>query len=220
MASMNLSPLVAYALAVLSLSCPLVAQARIASPAPRVPEEIHQLFLDDQSDRSENGSAPAYAPDVESRDTLRRAQVKLLLGAGKIQSARDFHDAAYVYQHGQQPADYLLAHILAVEAVVKGDATSRWISAATLDRYLQAIGQKQVFGTQYITSPIPSGASEQPAQALKRMNGTQEPYDQTVIPDPLRLDFCVPPQEQQRANLEEFKAGRYPKGILPLGCTR
>ncbi len=53
-------------------------------------------------------------------------------------------------QHGDAADDYLLAHILAVEAIVKGDASSKWISAATLDRYLQAIGKSQIFGTQYL----------------------------------------------------------------------
>jgi hypothetical protein len=36
-------------------------------------------------------------------------------------------------------------------AVAKGHPNSRWIAAATLDRYLMAAGQSQVFGTQYTT---------------------------------------------------------------------
>jgi hypothetical protein len=31
----------------------------------------------------------------------------------------------------------------------KSDLDARWIAAATLDRYLQRIGQPQVFGTQF-----------------------------------------------------------------------
>jgi hypothetical protein len=60
------------------------------------------------------------------------------------------HELIPVFQHGRDADDYLLAHILAVQAVVKGDASSKWIAAATLDRYLQAIGHPQVFGTQYL----------------------------------------------------------------------
>ncbi|HEY0795706.1 MAG TPA: hypothetical protein VGD64_07980 [Acidisarcina sp.] len=137
--------------------------------------------------------------------------MKALLSAGKIQTARDFHDAAYIFQHGQEANDYMLSHILAVEAVVKGDATSKWISAASLDRYLQAIGKGQVFGTQYFT-PAP------PTQEVPRT--TQEPFDRKLMPDALRLDFCVPTLEQQSLNMKEFDAKRYPAGILPPGCAR
>jgi hypothetical protein len=49
---------------------------------------------------------------------------------------------------------------------------------------------------------------------------TQQPYDEKLMPDALRLDFCVPSQAQQELNLKEFEAGKYPKGILPPGCTR
>ena len=129
-----------------------------------------------------------------------------LLSTGALQTAEDFHDAAFIYQHGQTPDDYLLAHVLATVAVQKGDSKSLWISAATLDRYLDSITQPQVFGTQYHSkddSPV-----------------TQEPYNRILIPDQLRADFCVPSLDQQQKNLAEFKAGKYPAGILPPGCTR
>jgi hypothetical protein len=47
-----------------------------------------------------------------------------LLESGKLETAEDFHDAAFIYQHGQKPDDYLLAHVLAMVAVQKGDAKS------------------------------------------------------------------------------------------------
>ena len=40
-----------------------------------------------------------------------------------------------------------MAHTLAMVAVARGDADARWIGAATLDRYLQAIGRPQVYRT-------------------------------------------------------------------------
>jgi hypothetical protein len=49
---------------------------------------------------------------------------------------------------------------------------------------------------------------------------SQQPYDDKLMPDALRLDFCVPNRAQQDVNLREFEAGSYPKGILPPGCTR
>src|ERR1700735_3858206 len=120
------------------------------NPPATVPTNIHQLFIDDQAERTVGGGAiPKYGPDVNSRDAKRRAEARLLLEAGEVKTAQDFHDAAFIFQHGHSSQDYLLAHILAVEAIVKGDASSKWLAAATLDRYLQAVGQKQVFGTQY-----------------------------------------------------------------------
>jgi hypothetical protein len=190
-------------------------------PIATIPEEVHQLFIDDQNERDGGGPVATYGKDSDSRDAIRREQVRILLAAGKIQTARDFHDAAYIFQHGQNASDYLLAHILAVEGVIKGDATSRWISAATLDRYLQAVGQKQVFGTQYITKSVQDSAhSSASGLTSLKTTSTQEPYDKGLMPDPLRVDFCVPTIAQQEVTLKEFQAGRDPSVILPPGCTR
>jgi hypothetical protein len=193
----------------------LAANAQSGQPISSVPP-MRQIYVQDQRDRgvllsdtgesvppSDKQKQPVSLDDktMNANDAKRRNQVRSMLAAGQVSTAQDFHDAAFVFQHGQTADDYLLAHILAVEAVVKGDASSKWISAATLDRYLQTIGQQQVFGTQY-------------------GNRTQQPYDGTLIPDALRLDFCVPQLSQQKVNLQEFNEGRYPKGIIPEGCTR
>jgi hypothetical protein len=129
-----------------------------------------------------------------------------IIGKGRAEISRSFHDAAFIYQHGQRAEDYLLAHLLAMVAVQKGDARSRWISASTLDRYLQTIGQPQIFGTQYVSkgdSPM-----------------TQELYNRTLLPDQFRNTFCVPSIAQQEKNLAQFAAGKYPAEIIPPGCTR
>jgi hypothetical protein len=192
-------------------------------PAVSAPSRIHQLFLEDQADRS--GGKISDGANVNQRDAARRAEVKKLLAAGEVRTAGDFHDAAYIYQHGIEASDYLLAHILAVEAVVKGDDSSKWISAATLDRYLQAIGQPQVFGTQYLDKRVAYFQAHknepQVPQPDPNVHGTtQEPFDRTLMPNALRHSFCVPGLEQQALNLKEFEAGGYPDGIIPKGCTR
>jgi len=194
--------------------------------APLVPANIHQLFLDDQSDRNGDHNVAAYGSDVTSRDATRRAQTKVLIAAGKLKTSRDFHDAAYIFQHSDEANDYLLAHILAVEAVVKGDASSKWISAATLDRYLQAIGKSQVFGTQYSDKSYlyvlqhKDDPNLQNRPEVNEKGKTQEPYERDLVPDSLRNDFCVPDLAQQRVNLQVFESGSYPPGIIPPGCTR
>jgi hypothetical protein len=199
----------------------VLCQASKSKEIPLVPNDVHQLFLDDQNERGGGGPVATYGADSSSRDAARRARVKDLLATGKIQTATDFHDAAYIFQHGENASDYLLAHILAVEAIAKGDASSRWLSAATLDRYLQSIGKGQVFGTQYITGSIaPDSQNGILSTSQRSATIKQEPYDRELVPDSVRLSFCVPKIEQQKANLKEFQAGRYPSGILPPGCIR
>ena len=195
------------------------------NPATAVPTNIHQLFIDDQAERTVRGAIFKYGPDVNSRDALRRAEAKLLLAAGELKTAQDFHDAAFIFQHGHSPDDYLLAHIPAIEAIVKGDASSKWIAAATLDRYLQAIGQRQVFGTQYLSKSYlyllqhkdDPNAVNSPEAQQKGM--TQDPYDRTLVPDALRGDFCVPAQAAHETKPGENSAGTPTAGRLPPGCS-
>jgi hypothetical protein len=200
---------------------------------------MRQIYIKDQQDRgvqlSDTGELlPANTAEklqnldgvtLQKHDEDRRQRVRELLSAGQVTTAQDFHDAAFIFQHGQKPDDYLLAHVLAVEAVVKGDDSSKWISAATLDRYLQAIGQSQVFGTQYVGRDFAFISKHRnDPEAIKshpREPGmSQEPYDDTLLPDALRQDFCVPSRAQQNVNLKKFEAGVYSTGILPPGCTR
>jgi len=203
---------------------------------------MRQIYVQDQRDRgvllSDQGepikpsaTTPTPSPEpvaselMEKRDAERRQRTRDLLSAGEVTTAQDFHDAAFVFQHGQEGDDYLLAHILAVEAVIKGDASSKWISAATLDRFLQAIGHPQVFGTQYLDRDyLFMKEHKGDPQALRdhkpETGMTQQPYNVDLIPDQLRLAFCVPDLAQQKTNLKDFEAGQYPKGILPPGCTR
>lgn len=193
-------------------------------PSVAVAPNIHELYVEDQADRTGQGGDTKHWSDVNSRDAARRLEAMKLLAAGELKTAQDFHDAAFIFQHGHNPDDYLLAHILAMEAMAKGDASSRWIAAATLDRYLQAIGQKQVFGTQYLNRGYMyllqhknDPAAMQSAEAHEKGN-TQEPYDRTLLPDSLRNDFCVPNQAVQAANLSELDAGRPMTVRVPPGC--
>lgn len=148
--------------------------------------EMTAIFEADQADR-QAGPAIDWAV-VTPRDTARRARTRALLDAGGLHSGADFYHAAFVLQHGGEAGDYLLAHTLAVIAAARGRADATWIAAATLDRYLQAIGQPQIYGTQF---SLPQG---QPA--------TQEPYDRALVSDALRRALGVPgleAQERQRA---------------------
>jgi TRAP-type C4-dicarboxylate transport system substrate-binding protein len=118
-----------------------------------------------------------------------------------VQSGEDFREASFVFQHGDKPEDFLLAHVLAIAAVAKGDVTATWISAATLDRYLQSVKQGQVFGTQYLL--------KDPA-AMPRVV-TQEPYDKETVSDELRKVFCVALSATQQQNVDAINKGHDPQ---------
>jgi hypothetical protein len=129
---------------------------------------------------------------VGKSDAERRVQTKKLLADGALHTGKDFEEASFVFQHGDKPDDYLLAHTLAMVAVSKGDSSAIWIAAATLDRYLENIKQKQIFGTQYSSD---------------NKNGwTQEPYDRTLVSDALRDQLGVQPQALQAKQLQAYQA--------------
>lgn len=221
-----------------------------AQTAPANSKEIHQLYLDDQSDRGvllEGAKKKAVTPDdVTANDSARRKRTHRLLEQGALQTGADFHDAAFIFQHGDQPEDYLLAHVLAMAAVAKGEPRGRWIAAATLDRYLHSIGQPQIFGTQYLTrryleflqdarakqahvstKPNAQAGKPQPAtgaaadqDAKKWDEYLQEPYESSLISDALRAQYCVPGRSDQKKRLAELNGGTSAH-LKPIpGCSK
>jgi hypothetical protein len=152
--------------------------------------ELAAMFDADQADRTPGPLGIDWVK-VAPRDEARRLQTKALLDAGKLASGDDYFHAAFIFQHGGDPNAFLLAHVLASTAVVRGRRDAAWIAAATLDRYLQSIGQQQIYGTQYRTAPL--GPT------------TQEPYNRTLIPDALRKIVAVESlavQQRRRAELD------------------
>ena len=176
-----------------SVSVATGAEAAVALPADN--QEMTAIFDADQADRKD--MAKVNWPVVGPRDEARRLRTTELLNAGKLQTGNDFYHAAFIFQHGSRPNDFLLAHTFAVIAAARGRSHATWIAAATLDRYLMKIGQKQIYGTQLTT------ANNGPP--------TQEPYDRTLVSDALRAALRVPSlqaQEQQRREVEaELKSG-------------
>jgi hypothetical protein len=154
------------------------------------------IFAADQKDRENSMKlTPSQWEQINKRDAQRREQVRKLLDSAALVTGEDFEHASFVFQHGNRPEDYLMAHILAVAAIVRGDAKARWISAATLDRYLQSVKQPQVFGTQY-------GWKERPQDA------TQDPYNRVLLSDALRHEFCVSKRADQAENLRSISEGK------------
>lgn len=153
--------------------------------------ELAQLFNADQ--RARAGATGPLGAGVEQADAERRLQARALLDGGGVQSASDYFHAAFIFQHGDRPDDYLLAHALAMNALALGRPDGVWIAAASLDRYLHSIGKAQIYGTQFQT-PLGGKAT------------TQGVFDRELLPDTVRRDSGVPvlsDQNRQRVLFDE-----------------
>ena len=151
--------------------------------------EIQALFAADQEGRT--GGVEDWAA-LRRADRERRARARELLDEGKLQTADDFYAAAFVFQHGNEPEDYLLAHALAVRSLALGHKRAEWIAAASLDRYLQSIAREQVYGTQ---------STRYPGE-----DATREPYNRELLTDQLRVGAGTGTLAEQDAMLAEMNA--------------
>jgi hypothetical protein len=186
-----------------------------AAPEPSVAVDVDnadmQAIVDaDQADREPALQDLDWAQLAE-RDAARRTRVRTLLDAGQLRTGKDFASAALVFQHGATSNDILLAHVLAMTAVAQGGTDSRRLAAITLDRYLERVGQPQVFGTQFSTSDV-----NDPRK------WTLEPYDVDLIPDALRAINCVESRESTEQLLARMQAGDVtdPPAVCPEGDGR
>jgi hypothetical protein len=81
------------------------------------------------------------------------ARLRVIYAAGELATPEDIFCAAMIFQHSidstQAATDYLLAHELAITAALAGVADARYLVAASEDRFLESIGRRQRFGTQW-----------------------------------------------------------------------
>jgi len=189
-----------------------MGDTKSATDAPTVPKladanpAVVQIAIQDQWDRGNDmyGSRQIAPPDmhgetVASRDEKREATLRKLLEEGQVKSGTDFWLAALTFQHSPKSESVMLAHILAVTAATKGNANGKWLSAASLDRYLWDVNQAQIFGTQF--------------KQDSKGKWTMEPYEPTTLSDAERAIWCVIPLGQQRTILKSANEGE------PLGAT-
>ena len=160
--------------------------------------EMSAMFEADQAAR-EGGDIDWQT--VMREDAARLRRTRELLDADALNTADDYYNAAFIFQHGDEAEDYLLAHVLAVRSLALGKAKAEWIAAASLDRYLQSIARDQIFGTQRSMSPIKSA--------------NQGRYDRNLLTDKLRVEAGVEPLLEQQAKLEEMDENRPADWQLP-----
>jgi hypothetical protein len=165
------------------------------NPAAESNLEMQKIYEADQKVRQNPAElTPERWAVINREDAERRTQTAKLLADNQIHTTEDFNRAAFIFQHGSTPDDYLLAHTLAMIAVAKGDETSLWIGTATLDRYLQSVGKPQIYGTQFKSGK----------------DASQEPFNRNLISDSLRSELGVPSLakqlDQQKYWMEQYKA--------------
>lgn len=149
--------------------------------------ELERLFKEDQNDPRPLGT-PEQAAQTMARAAERRRQAAAILAAGGANTAEDYYNVALLYQHSEAPDDLLMAHVLSTIAGYKGDYRGRWLSAASLDKYLHRTSRPQIFGTQYFVA------------GNRRLNST-------LLSDALRREFCVPSLAAQQSNDATARAG-------------
>jgi hypothetical protein len=149
--------------------------------------ELKLLFDEDQNDRRNwQSMTQEQKTRMAERDSVRLKRTRELVNNSRLKTGEDFERAAILFQHGASSADYLLAHILAMTAMSVDPPRGRWIAAATLDRYLESTGSKQVFGTQLHS----------------------QPFNEELLPDSIRTANCVPSLKGRLRMVEALKTAK------------
>lgn len=157
--------------------------------AARVNPELLRMFDEDQADRR---NQPIDWTVVTPRDEARRRRAAEILDAGGVKEPEDFLHAAFIFQHGEETADYARAEALARRAVELDPefTRARWMIAAAHDRWLHSRGEPQIYGTQF----------------RKGEDGrwSLDPIDPDAVTDAEREAYGVPPLAESRVRAERM----------------
>jgi hypothetical protein len=165
---------------------------RAQAPTVKDNEELVRLHHEDQADRSPADGKEIDWSIVGPRDKARLARVKALYTQNSLHTGADYYHAAMILQHSHIPDDFLLAHEFCVVALSKGknDKYTRWLAAASEDRFLMNIGRPQRFATQYRAVPATA-----PIRLYQVDDG---------VTDELRRALDVPSLARAKAKEEEM----------------
>jgi hypothetical protein len=125
---------------------PAAARGRAEGKANNA--ELQTLRDEDQADRTDPIDM-AKINRMSINDPIRRERTLQLIADRVPTTGRDFHNAATVLQHGQQPNDFKLAHELTIAALALGDTSAVEMLARSYDRLLLRLGHRQRMNTQY-----------------------------------------------------------------------
>lgn len=147
----------------------------------RINVELYEMVQEDQRlwnlpEDSVNRGA------VEAADRKHREKAMEILASEGLRHPDDYFHAALIFQHGDLPSDYQMAHELARSGLTLDSthAALRWLFALTKDRWLWSVGKAQIYGTQ---STIRDG------------RWTLEPLDTMAVTDEDREALGLPSLE-------------------------
>lgn len=166
-----------------------------------ISRELAELERDDQKDQDDPTWTEATERTFASRQKARRDRVVQIVDAGLLASTADWANAAMLLQHGSGPDDYLLAHVLSIPPAGKNEPFTRFLAAATLDRFLQSTGRAQVFSTQS-TGPDPS------------QSAPMKPFDDSMS-ETIRAVFELPPTRRESADKDKQRSKTPSAAELP-----
>jgi hypothetical protein len=150
---------------------------------------LEELYAADQADREKVYSSAEEVDALKQRDHDRRREVLDMMKLGNVNTSNDLYRAAVIFLHGAEPKEFLTAHRLAVMASINGHRPSRWLAAASLDRFLMSAGFPQTYGTQF-------EHSEDENRYQLRL-----PIDDTTVLHFEKRFFGVPPVVERLAQL-------------------
>ena len=157
--------------------------------------ELIEIYEKDQNDRKTDN---INWQEISKRDSLRRDRVNEILNSNKIKTAKDYKNAAMVFQHGNDSTDYGKAVRLMKKAIELDSTINKWLFAATTDRYLLSKGEPQIYGTQfYKEGDEPWILSE---------------IDTTKITDAERIEYGVETLAEQRLKVIKMNSENHGHG--------
>lgn len=110
--------------------------------------ELIQICQEDQADR-QFGSSPTkeQAAILDRNDPKRLARVKEILRLAPELSGDDLDRISLIFQHGRTPLDFAIGHFVALCCNKAQKINS--LPALTEDRFLESVGRRQRFGSQF-----------------------------------------------------------------------
>ena len=150
---------------------------------------LDDLYAADQKDRETVYTTTADVDTLKIRDQERRRELVSMIGQGTVNTSNDMYHAAVLFLHGSEPKEFLAAHRLATMSAINGHRPSRWLAAASLDRFLMSIGLPQTYGTQFEHSED------------NNLYQLRLPIDDTTVLHFEKRFFGVPPVVERLAQL-------------------
>lgn len=150
-------------------------------------QELIEIYKNDQADRQ---TMDIDWKVVSKRDKAREARVYELLAENKVLTSHDYHNAAMVFQHGDDSTAYGMAVKMMRKSLELDPTGNKWLLAAAIDRDLLSRNKPQIYGTQY-----------------RRNSG--EPWelselDSTQVTDEERIEYGVETLAQQREKVKQM----------------